>query len=175
MPELPHQKFERYRREYGINSELAASIVTDLDVALLFEQLVRSQPKLAASWINILKKTLYFNGLELRQTKLSVDTFSKLLELVGKGRVTSRGGELMLRELVLDASRFDELAAKYSKSEIDIGKLAEEVLKDNKKAVADYKTGSRKALQFLVGELVKKSGGRVDARSASKELEKELG
>ncbi|MBI4214495.1 hypothetical protein HY546_00725, partial [archaeon] len=176
MPELPHQKLERYIKEFEISREQAASIVADLDFALLFEQVAKQvDAKLAASWMNVLKKTLFYNDLEISQTTLTAGILVKLIGLISAGKLTDHGAEMILRELLADASKFDELVSSYSRSDSMVNSIVKGVLSSNDKAVLDYHAGNVKALQFLIGEVVKKSGRRVDARAALEALKKELG
>ena len=48
----------------------------------------------------------------------------------------------------------------------DLEKIVEEVIKENEKAVADYKKGKENALQFLVGQIMKKTKGGVEPKTA---------
>ena len=54
---------------------------------------------------------------------------------------------------------------KYSKfSEKDLQKLVMRVLEKEKSAAKAYKSGDKKALEFLVGQAQKASGLRTDAK-----------
>jgi Asp-tRNA(Asn)/Glu-tRNA(Gln) amidotransferase B subunit len=52
--------------------------------------------------------------------------------------------------------------------------IAVQVIKENEKAVKDYKEGKKNALMFLVGMVVKKIGRRVDVKSIILQMEKLL-
>ncbi len=174
LPELPHQKFERYQKEFKITPELANAITSELDIALLYESVAKkAEPKFAATWMNILKKTLFYNDLSLKGTKLKEEHFVKLLKLVESGKVTDRGGEMVLREIIHKPEKFEELAKQYSSID-DAEKFVDQVIKENADAVKDYRSGNKKALQFLLGEVIKKSGRRIDAKTAMQLLEKKL-
>jgi len=53
-------------------------------------------------------------------------------------------------------------------------KLAEKIIKENEKAVKDYKSGQNNALNFLIGQLMKLSNKRADFKTARQVLEKLL-
>ncbi len=174
LPELPHQKYERYLREFKISSEIAASIITDLELAQLYEEIAKkTEPKFAATWMNILKKTLFYNDVSLKETNLDKKVFLSLLDLIKKGKVTDRGGEMILREVVFKPEKFDVLVKKYSKIE-NIDEIVEVVLKENKKSVGEVKKGNEKALKFLIGMVIRKAGKRVDGKTARSILEKKI-
>lgn len=51
-----------------------------------------------------------------------------------------------------------------------LNKLIKEVIFKNKKAIKDYKKGEKKALQFLIGCVVKKTKGQANAKEVTKLL-----
>jgi aspartyl-tRNA(Asn)/glutamyl-tRNA(Gln) amidotransferase subunit B len=53
-------------------------------------------------------------------------------------------------------------------------KIIEQVIKENSEAVAKYKAGKTSVIGFLVGQVMKSTHGKVDAKSASQELVKRL-
>lgn len=176
LPELPYKKYERYQKEFGISPELAYSITEDIELAQLYEKIVKNiDPKFTASWLLVLKKTLNYNDLMLKETKLSEDLFAKLIKMVESKQTTDYAGEMILREIILRPESFEELLKKYSKIEDkDIEIAIEKVLEKNKKALEDYKKGEAKALEFLIGQAMKETKGKAEAKDIKKILEKKL-
>jgi aspartyl-tRNA(Asn)/glutamyl-tRNA(Gln) amidotransferase subunit B len=166
LPELPHQKYDRYMKDLGISSEQAKSMTSDLEIAQFYDNVVKDvDPKFAATWINLLKKTLFFNDITLKETKLTKSVFNKMLKMINENKVTDRGAEMILREIIFKPEDFDELVKKYSAVDIeDVEKIVEDVLKNNEKAVEEYKKGVEKSLDFLVGQVIKKVGKRIDVK-----------
>jgi aspartyl-tRNA(Asn)/glutamyl-tRNA(Gln) amidotransferase subunit B len=176
LPELPHQKYERYLEEFKISPELAASIITDLDLAQLYEKIVKKiEPKFAATWMNILKKTLFYNDLVLKETKLTPSMFIKLLDLIQNNKITDRGGEMILREIIFKPEEFNVLVEKYSKIKAEsIEEIVDSILEKEKKAVKEVKQGNKKALEFLIGQIIRKTDKRLDGKTARSILEKKI-
>ena len=56
----------------------------------------------------------------------------------------------------------------------EVEKICEKVIKQNKKAVEDYKKGKQKALNFLVGQVMRLSERRADFATARGSLERML-
>ena len=56
----------------------------------------------------------------------------------------------------------------------EIEKILEKVLKENKKAVEDFKKGENSALNFLIGQAMKESKGRTDTKIVKEILERRL-
>ncbi len=59
-------------------------------------------------------------------------------------------------------------------SQQKVTQLVERVILDNQKAVRDYRAGKEAALQFLLGELMKKTKGKIDPSGAKELLRKSL-
>jgi aspartyl-tRNA(Asn)/glutamyl-tRNA(Gln) amidotransferase subunit B len=174
LPELPQQKFERYVNDFGLSNEVASSITSEFEMAMLYESVAKEvDPKLASSWMIILKKTLSFNKLKPSQAKLGTEAFVKLLKLVQGKKVTDRGAELILRDIIFDSGKLDSLVEKYSAAD-DIENLVVEVIREETKFVESYRKGDEKFMKYLIGQLIKKSGRRVDGKKARELLEKKI-
>lgn len=176
LPELPVAKLKRYIKEFKISEELAAAITGDIELAQFYEKIVAQvEPKFSATWMNILKKTLFWNNLSLSESKLTLNLFVKLLKLVQNNELSDRGAELVLREIVTKPEQFEELAARFSTiSEKDLAQAVAETVKTEKMAVSAYRSGEDKALQFLIGQVIKRTRKRADARVVRELLIKEL-
>jgi aspartyl-tRNA(Asn)/glutamyl-tRNA(Gln) amidotransferase subunit B len=174
MPELPQEKFERYLK-LGLNKEMAFAISSDLELALFFESFTEEDPKALARWILILKKILNYNDVMLRETKLQRNQFLKVVRFAEEGKISDRAAELILREIVFEPEKFDELMKRYEKiSDKELEEVVKDVITQNEKAVEDYRKGEEKALDFLVGQVMKATQGRADAKKARELLEKLL-
>jgi len=182
LPELPDQKYQRFIHNYFISDKLSESLVSELDIANLFESVAKKiPPKLAASWIaGYLKKTLNYNNLRFRDSRLQEEWIVELLRLFGKGELTDRNAELVIRYMVSDKLPPDQVMKKHKISKKlaggeDIRNVIKSVLDKNRKAVLDYKTGEEKALHFLVGLCMRETKGAVDAREIRKIVLKIIG
>ena len=56
----------------------------------------------------------------------------------------------------------------------DLASSTEKILLDNQTAVADYVQGKENALQFLLGQLMKETGGKVAPKEALDLLKKAI-
>ena len=164
IPELPDQKVKRYVREMKIPEELAVSIVSEPDLAEAFEKISqRVDRQLAAKWFaGEIKKTLNFNSLRWKDSKLTVEGVSRLLEMVQRKAVTDHTAEMMLRDMAVKQVNPEENIQTGIYDEDSINDAIQEVLGSNTKAVVDYKSGKQEAFNFLVGQVMRKTQGRGD-------------
>ena len=176
IPELPDQKTKRYVKDLKLAEELAVSIVSEPDLAEAFEKVINYVDKqLAAKWFaGEIKKTLNFNNMRFKESKLRTDGIIKLLEMVEKKVVTDHTAEMLLREMTVKQVDPDSHAQGAARiyEEGTLEKTIQEVLGTNAKAVLDYKSGKQESFNFLVGQVMKKTQGRGDPETIRKLLKK---
>ena len=176
IPELPDQKIKRYIKELKLNEELAVSIVSEPDIAEAFEKVINYVDKqLAAKWFaGEIKKTLNFNNLRLRDSKLKLDGIIKLMEMLQSKRITDHTAEMMLRDMVtkqVDVAAHEQSSARiYEESTLEA--VIKSALDSNTKAVLDYKSGKQEAFNFIVGQVVRRTQGRGDPDTIRRLLKK---
>jgi len=173
LPELPDARRDRFMATYGISLNHARTLTGDLRLAEFYEALAaKVEPTLAATWT---ADTLLgeLNYRDMPVTKVPLDHFADLVGLVGRGQVTDRVAVDVLRAL-LDAVIAGETPVTPSEyvKQHNLGKGAadafaaviDEVIAENSRAVADYREGRGAALNFLVGQVMKKTRGKADPK-----------
>ena len=103
--------------------------------------------------------------------------FAKFCDLVDRGVITSKIAKAILEDLIngVDPERaVEEKGLKPLDREEDLKPIIEEVLKDNPKAVEDYKKGKKGVIGFLVGRVMKATKGRAHPQKTRELLEKFL-
>ena len=167
LPELPDARRERFVSLYGITDDHAKSLTSEKQVADFYEQVVAEvDPKLAAVWIaDVLKGELNYRDLGIEA--FSVENMVQLLILIADDKITDASGNECIRKL-LDVGGTPEKIVEEEgllKAGGDIVTTAvEEVISENPQAVEDYRSGKQEAVNFLMGQVMKKTKGRADAK-----------
>ncbi len=178
LPELPDQKMKRFVKQYRLPEKVAESIVSELDLANLFEDVSKKVgPKTAGTWIaGYLKKTLNWHNLRFRQSGMKKEWIISLLRKFEAGRITDRNAEMVIRKMVEEKKPPRVLIKKYGfgKAKLDLDKIVKTVLNNNRRAAEDYKKGEKKALHFLVGQVMRETRGRADARDIKKAILRQI-
>ncbi len=178
IPELPDKKLSRFIEEYGLKKEIAESLVTEKEIADDFEELVEvHDTTLTANWMTKeLKKTLNYNDMTYKESNLKIEWLSYIIGLLEERKITDRNAEKLVRIIVEEPEDPRVIVEKEDMLKADGSELDEiivEVIDSNNEAVEDFKRGEEGALNFLVGQVMKKSGGKADPReSRSMILEK---
>ncbi|MGD2201006.1 MAG: Asp-tRNA(Asn)/Glu-tRNA(Gln) amidotransferase subunit GatB [Candidatus Bathyarchaeota archaeon] len=169
MPELPDARIQRFVEQYRIPRFQAGVIVnTGLDLSRFFEESCKLYPKPAevANWIvTFLLKSLNYEGLSLRESSVRPETFVELLELIDEGTITERGAKELIKKYVNTGGsprNIVEERGLASMAESELQTVIEEILEENKKAVSDYQAGRAKALNFLLGQVLRRISARGD-------------
>lgn len=171
MPELPDTRVKRFVKEYRL-VERDAKVIVYVDKALadFFEECVKiyKKPKDVARWIiTDLLKCLNYQGLTIRESKVKPKTFVELLQLIEKREITERLAKEIIKEFVESGKSPKEIVKEKKLGKVEDKELqiiVKEAIKENKKAVDDYKSGNEKAIEFLVGQVLRKTKVRADPK-----------
>jgi len=177
LPELPDARRMRFVEQYGITDDHAKALTSELKLAIFYEDVAKKvDPKMAAVWVcDVLKG-------ELNYRDLTVDAFKKehmqmIIELLVSKKITEDSAVDIIRTLLDKGGSPDEVVKEKGLMKVEgdiVATAAEEAIKENLQAVADYRAGKEKALNSLVGAVMKKTKGRADARTAREMLLEKL-
>ncbi len=176
VPELAHQRAERYIKEHKLEKDDAEVMAMELELAELFEKVAREiEPRLAAKWLRReLLRVLNYNKKSLKQVALDQKHLIELLSMVESGEISETTGQKLMEKLVEGPFSPRELVKKWGlaqvTSELEIKDACAKVVQENKKAVADYKSGNEKSFHFLVGQVMKATKGRASPGAVNKAL-----
>ncbi len=182
LPELPDAKRERFRAEYGISDDHAKSLTAEIKVADFYEWVAaRSDPKLAAVWIaDVLKG-------ELNYRNLTIDSFSKehileIIKMLSKKEITDEIAVNLIRTILDKGGSPREIVDSMGLKRIEDDAViiaVREAVAECREAVRDYMNGNQRAINYIVGQVMKKTKGRADPsiahRLVKEEIERESG
>lgn len=181
MPELPDARVKRFVKEYKIDGQSAKVIVyVDKALADFFEECVKiyKKPENISRWIvTDLLKCLNYQNVTIRESKVKPKTFVELLELIDKNEITERLAKEVIKEFVETGKPPKDIVKEKGLGKIEdkeLQSVIKEVIKENKKAVDDYKSGNEKAIEFLVGQILRKIKARADPNTVRELIKKEL-
>jgi len=168
IPELPDARRVRFREEYDLGAETASKLTSRKAVADLFEEMADEYDSgLAATWVadNILGE-LNYRDLDVSDVAERFDEFERLIELVAEDEITAKNAEeVVLRQLLDEGRDPDEIVEREALGKTTGGAVeaaVEDAIEENPDAVEDYHAGEGGALNFLVGQVMQKTGGSAD-------------
>jgi aspartyl-tRNA(Asn)/glutamyl-tRNA(Gln) amidotransferase subunit B len=181
LPELPEARKERFSREYGLPEYDAAQLTASKSLAGYFEEVVNvsGEPKVAANWIlNELLFLLKEGHQEINESPVSAHNLAELLTLVNKRTVSGKMAKEILGEMFLSGRRAEEVMAEKGLAQINepekIAAVARQVMAANPKQVEQYRSGKTATFGWLVGQVMKVTGGQANPKLVQEVLKKEL-
>jgi len=176
LPETPSEKLEKLIRKHKIEKKHAEILTKKLDIVEFFEKIIeKSNPKLAVRWITEeLLSMLNYNKKELDEIEIKSEHFIELLKLVEQKKITELKAKDILRGWKTKSSSPKTQAGKHAQisDKKEIEKLAQKTIKENPKAVQDYKAGKKESINFLIGQVMKASNKRADYEMTKLIIEK---
>lgn len=167
MPELAHEKLKKFIQKFKINREDAFVLSQEKELANLFENVAEKiNPDLAAKWLRReLLRVLNYNNKTISQVIIDEKSLIDLLSLIQQKKITDNVGSKILEKLIIgpfdvnEYIRRESLEAVSDKTELE--KYCNETIKENPKAVEDYKNGELKSLNFIIGKVMQKTKGKA--------------
>jgi aspartyl-tRNA(Asn)/glutamyl-tRNA(Gln) amidotransferase subunit B len=181
LPELPVSKRHRYQSELGLSAYDTRVLTDDSAIAQYFEAVLAAgaSPKPAVNWI-MGDITGYLNNEKLSITDIALtpEHLAELINLIEKNTISSKIGKDLLPELLTQGGSPKAIVTQQGLTQMsdptEIEALISQVLATHPDEVEQFKNGKTKLKGFFVGQLMKKTQGRVDPKLANQLLSKQL-
>jgi len=200
MPELPGAMAERFMRDDGLPPYDAEMMTQSLALARYYEAArdACKQPKLVANWLmGEVSKRLNAKGLTIEQAPVAPATLAALIRRVVDGTVSNNGarqafdhlwaaGRIQERPLSKDSAdvsiadsvvvdeTIEQLGLKQMSDSGALEAFVDQVLAANPKSIDEYKAGKDKALNALVGQVMKACQGKANPTQINELLRKKV-
>ncbi|MEK6868861.1 MAG: Asp-tRNA(Asn)/Glu-tRNA(Gln) amidotransferase subunit GatB, partial [Nanoarchaeota archaeon] len=178
MPELAHDKVKKFVSKHKIKREDAEVLAAERALAEMFEKVAEEiYPVLAAKWLRReLSRVLNYNKKELHEVEMDERHMIQLLKLVENKKITDNVASKILENLIESPFDVDEYVKKEKLEAVsdvsELEKYCKEAVSENLKAIEDYKKGEEKALNFVVGAVMKKTKGKASPKEVNEIIKK---
>jgi aspartyl-tRNA(Asn)/glutamyl-tRNA(Gln) amidotransferase subunit B len=182
MAELPRVMAERFVTQYGLPEYDATQLTQSKAMAAYFEATAKAcgQPKLASNWImGEVSRRLNSGEVSYEALPVSAGQLAALIGRISDNTISNNAARQVFDALWNQEGEVDAIIdAKGLKQMNDSGeleKIIDEVLAANPKNVEEFKAGNAKALNGLVGPIMKASKGKANPAQVNELLLKKLG
>ena len=183
MTELPRVMAQRFQADYGLTEYDATVLTQSRTMAAYFEAAAKAsgQPKLASNWImGELARRLNAGEIDIAESPANAQQLAQLIVRIADGTISNNAAKQVLDALwSREGSDVDQLIeAKGLKQLNDTGaldRIIDGVLAANPKNVEEYRGGNSKALNALVGQIMKASQGKANPQQVNELLRKKMG
>lgn len=181
IPELAPERKNKYINEYGLSSYDAGVLVKEKSVSDYFEETIKNgaDPKLASNWLtSIILGYLNKNDLNISELYLTPNMLFNLISMVNDGKISSKQAKEVLykslEEKIEPTKIVEESGMKQIGSEEEIRKIIIEVLTEQPTSIEQYKSGKTNIVDFLVGQVMKKTRGQANPAMARSMMIEEI-
>jgi aspartyl-tRNA(Asn)/glutamyl-tRNA(Gln) amidotransferase subunit B len=191
LPELPEKRRQRFQAEYALSSYDAVLLTRERVMADYFEETVKvaGDPKLSANWVSgEVAAYLNKNDRFFDTAPVSARQLGKLLARIKDGSISSKiakeifeamcGRHGLGQAVPADDDLADRIIEEKGLKQIsdagEIERLVDEAIAAGAKQVEDYRAGKEKALQSLVGQVMKASRGKANPAQVNELLRRKL-
>lgn len=169
IPELPNNRARRYSSEYGLSDYDSRMITSSKKLADFFERTVTkgADPKKAANWLMGDYLKMHNDGCEDEPVfRFSPEGLAEMIQLIKDGRITGRIAKDVFEKMYTIGGTPRDIIKKdrieiLSDTET-ISNVIKKVLAENPGAAEDYKSGKAKAAGFIIGRVMRETGGKAD-------------
>jgi aspartyl-tRNA(Asn)/glutamyl-tRNA(Gln) amidotransferase subunit B len=181
LPELPWQKRARFAERYGLSAADAQLLAGSRELADYFEAAAAalpSNPKGIANWVmgevlrDIKERRVEISG------SIAPASLAALVGLVDSGRISNSAAKEVFAAIGSTgeepAAAVERLGLGQVSDTSQIERWIDEVIEENAGPAAQYRSGKTQTIGFLVGQVMKRSGGRAEPKTVQRLLKDAL-
>lgn len=181
MPELPAAMKARFIEQFGVSAYDASLLTSSLEMAQYYEALASAtgQGKLAANWVvgevaaRLNRESLPISACPISPERLA-GLIARIVDNTISGKIAKEVFEVMWDGTETADAIIESKGLKQITDSGAIEAIVDSVLAANAKSVEEFRAGKEKALNALVGQVMKASKGKANPAQAQEILKKKL-
>ncbi len=181
VPELPAARMTRFVGEFGLSEYDAGLLTASKAVADYFEACVKlfNQPKIVSNWVmGELTRELNASATGVSASPVSPERLVSVLQLVEQGTISLKVAREIFPELYRSGKTPEQIVQEKGLTQVSdegaLEKIIDDVLAKSPAQVAQFKEGKQQVVGFLVGQVMKASGGKANPGKVNDLLKKRL-
>ena len=189
LPELPDERRARFADEYGLPAYDARLLTSTRAFADYFEhalrdgassdQTARDLAKPVSNWLlGEMTRLTNQSGIELEKVKIAPVQVVELQGLVSSGTLSSTMAKEVFEKMYATGQSPRSIAEDEGLVQMSdsgtVGAAVEEAITSNPQPVQDFLNGKDTALRYLVGQVMKATGGKANPKLTTDLLKERL-
>ena len=182
LPELPDDKKDRYKNNYGLKEDDAEILSLNSNLSTFFDESIKesnSDAQLVANFIlSELVGMCNKHNIDISVATIKPSHISQLMNYIAQGKISSKQAKDILNELWTGKLDIDEIIRSKNIEQVSdtgiLSKEAQKILEKHPKEVQDYKNGKDKLMGFFVGQIMKEMKGKANPKVLNEILNKLL-
>jgi aspartyl-tRNA(Asn)/glutamyl-tRNA(Gln) amidotransferase subunit B len=181
MPELPQEKRARFAGKYGLRDYDAQVLTSSRELSDYFERAAAASgdPRAAANWVmGDLMGALKADGKEIADSPVSPENLGELVSLIAAGAISGKMAKEIFARIFASGESpraiVEREGLRQISDEAALGQVVDQVLAANPKQAEQYRSGKTAVLGFLVGQVMKATGGQANPAAVNRLLREKL-
>jgi aspartyl-tRNA(Asn)/glutamyl-tRNA(Gln) amidotransferase subunit B len=179
LPELPHQKVERYRSQWRLSEYDARVLSASRGLAEWFEAAVAAagpeRAKGVANWTQVeLLGRANEDGIPLHEGRVEPAALARVLQLIDAGTLSTKMAKRVVNEMWSGGEAPDAVVERLGLVQLSdpsrIDALVDALLDRSPEEVGQYLAGKTKLLGWFVGQLMRETRGQANPQVLNESL-----
>jgi len=184
MPPLPNFLFNKYTKELGLSDYDANNLTDSKGIALFYEDIITHTKnyKSAANWVmGDVKSYLNQYALTISEFPISAKNIAGLIQIIDESKISHNiAGQKVFPKMLEEVNKtplqiVEENNWIQDSNDDSLAEFVQEIITENPDEAARFKGGEKKLMGLFMGQLMKKSRGKADPKTASKLINKMMG
>ncbi|MBP7087825.1 MAG: Asp-tRNA(Asn)/Glu-tRNA(Gln) amidotransferase subunit GatB [Candidatus Omnitrophica bacterium] len=180
--ELPLERGKRYLNNYpDLDKKEVDILINNYWLAGFFEKIINIYPKAkeVSNWLigPFLEQINSLSG-DYNSVKISPQNFSTLIRYFSEGKLNNLTAKKVLSLCITTNDDINDIIEREKLTQLskedELEYFIDEIIKENPKPVQEYREGKSIAIQFLLGQVMKKTKGKANPKIAKSILERRL-
>ena len=181
LPELPAARRERFIADYGISTENAEFLTATRPLADFYDEAARlsGEPTACANWImGDISRLLNAAEIDIPNAKVTPTHLSELIQLINDATISGKIAKAVLDDAFETGKMPKEIVKEKGLSQItdtsEIEAIVMQVVEEHPGPAQDYRDGKKKAIGFLVGQVMRATRGKANPQLVNQILTRVL-
>ena len=181
LPELPAARRERFIADYGISTENAEFLTATRPLADFYDEAARlsGEPTACANWImGDISRLLNAAEIDIPNAKVTPAHLSELIQLINDATISGKIAKTVLDDAFETGKMPKEIVQEKGLSQItdtsEIEAIVMQVVEEHPGPAQDYRDGKKKAIGFLVGQVMRATRGKANPQLVNQILTRVL-
>jgi len=182
LPELPDARCDRFIDAYQLRRSDAQQLTADRGIADYFEETVREaggNSKIAANWVTgDLMAALNRDSLPIEQSRVSPISLGRLICRINDQSISGTIAKDIFSDLWDNGGDVDQIiearGLKQISDSAELEQVVEKILSKFNEQADQVRQGQGKVLGFLVGQVMKETGGKANPKAVNEILSRKL-
>lgn len=181
MPSLPNALFKKFTQELKLSDYDANNLIESKGIAMFFEKIITHTEnyKSAANWVmGEVKSYLNQQAIHISEFPLNPKVISDIIALIDSNKVShSLASQKLFPQLIKEPTKSPNKIAEENNwiqdsNEDSLSGFIQEIISENPEEVKRFMGGEKKLMGVFMGQLMKKSKGKADPKTASRLINK---